>query len=65
MVDPDVKPLVCVVARRNSRKLMIGCFIPFLVQVRVGVNLDAADARRLKILISTLSSFLIFSSRRK
>jgi len=31
MVDPDVKPFVCLVARRNSMKLMIGCVIPLQV----------------------------------
>ena len=48
MVDHDVKPFVCLVARRDSMKLMIGCVIPLQVRVRVGVNLDAAYARRMK-----------------
>jgi len=49
MVDPDVKPFICLVARRNSiMKLMIGCVVPLQVRVRVGVKLDAAYARRMK-----------------
>jgi len=49
MVDHDAKPFVCLVAR-DSMKLMIGCVIPLQVRVpvRVGVNLDAAYARRMK-----------------
>jgi len=31
MVDSDVKSFICFVARRNSMRLMIGCFIPFQV----------------------------------
>jgi len=49
MVDSDVKSFVCFVARRNSMRLMIGCFIPFQVHVHVGANLDAAHARRMKV----------------
>jgi len=44
MVDPDVKSFVCLVARRNSMKLMIGCVIPIQVRVRAGVNLDTTYA---------------------
>jgi len=48
MVDRNVKPFVCLVARRNSMKMIIGCVIPLQMRVRVRVNLDAAHARRMK-----------------
>jgi len=64
MVDSDVKSFICFVARRNSMRLMIGCFIPFQVHVHVGVNLDAAHAQRMKVWISTISSILFFSEHR-
>jgi len=48
IVNPDVEPLVGLVARRNAMKLMIGCVIPLQVRVRVGIKLDAAYTRGMK-----------------
>ena len=44
MVDYYVKFFICLVARRNSMKLMVECDILLQVQVCVGVNLNMAHA---------------------
>jgi len=47
MANPNVKSFVCLDARRNSMKLMIGCVVPLEVRGCVVVNLETEYARRM------------------